>query len=388
MKITAVKTHLCKEAHRNLIFVVVETDDGLFGVGEAYSVGPDNAVACVVEHFEPWLVGEDPRNIEGLWHKLCNFSRFPGGFIMMSAISGIDIALWDLSGKMAGIPVWQLLGGKCRERVRTYGHVHGDSPEALADNARRLVDRYGFDAVKCFPFSPGGNYWKSENGILPPRRIALREAERRMTSLRKELGDDIDIAVDMHAALYNPSDAADAVRMLEQFDPLFVEEPLRPDSLDALVSLRRSVHAPLATGEMLYTKWSFHDLLARDAADIVQPDICIAGGMTETRKIAVLAETFGAHVAPHNPMGPVATAANVHLCAAIPNALILEYIPDDTSERTDIVNEPLRFSNGWLEIPDSPGLGIELDIDGVSKHPPQEWHRTFRYRNDGASSHI
>jgi len=192
----------------------------------------------------------------------------------------------------------------------------------------------------------------------------------------------------LHATLFNESDAVSAVRMLEQFEPLFVEEPLRPENIESMAALKQKVHVPVATGEMLYSKWSFRDLLAGNAADIIQPDVCIAGGLTETKKISVLAETDGAYLAPHNPMGPVATAANVHLCATIPNMLILEYIPDDTPERTDIVNEPMHFSKGYLEIPDTPGLGLELDFDGLAQHPPHDWHRTFWYYSDGLPAYI
>ena len=269
MKITSVKTYLSKEMHRNFIFIEIETDDGLSGVGEAYSVGPDKAIVAAVEHFEPWLVGEDPRDIAGLWHKLYNFSRFPGGFIIMSAISGIDIALHDLAGKIAGVPVWQLLGGRCRDRVRAYGHVHGDTPDALADNGIWLVEKYGFTAVKCFPFSIGGNYWDGPENVMPPKHVIMNEARNRMSALRDALTGKVDIAVDFHATLFNEADAFEAVNILEPYDPLFIEEPLRPENNDALASLKKRMSVPLATGEMLYSKWQFNDLLRLRAADII-----------------------------------------------------------------------------------------------------------------------
>ncbi len=181
-----------------------------------------------------------------------------------------------------------------------------------------------------------------------------------MKAVRDALGPDVDIAADAHAALSNPFEAVELADALAPYRPLFLEEPLRPENRDALASVKRKTHVPIATGEMLYSKWEFRELLDREAADIVQPDICIAGGITELKKIAALAETFCVPLAPHNPMGPVATAANVHLSAAIANFFILEYLPDDTADRRDIVDEPVPFRDGWLDIPDKPGLGIEI----------------------------
>jgi len=387
MKITKCAAFLSREKHRNLIFIEVETDGGMSGVGEAYSVGPDETVPVIVEHFESWLVGEDPRDRERLWLKMYNFSRFPGGLPVMSALSGIDMALWDLAGKIAGVPVWHLLGGRCRDRIRTYGHVHGDTPSELADNAKRLVDAYGFTALKCFPTAWRGNPW-GDGQSTPPWSTMLKTAGARMTALRKALGDDFDIAVDLHATIFNAARAFEMVRLLEPYRPLFVEEPVRQDNMDALSRLTKHASVPVATGEMLYTPWEFRTLLERKGAHIVQPDVCCAGGLTGMKKIAAVAESFHALLAPHNPMGPVATAANVHLAATVPNFLILEYIPDDTPERTDVVDAPPAFSDGFLEIPDTPGLGISLDRDGVRKHPPQTWHRPFRYFDDGLPAQI
>ncbi|MBT4485176.1 MAG: mandelate racemase/muconate lactonizing enzyme family protein, partial [Candidatus Latescibacteria bacterium] len=309
-------------------------------------------------------------------------------FIIMSALSAIDIALWDLSGKIAGIPVWQLLGGKCRDRIRTYGHAHGDTPDSLAENSVEKVKKYGFSAIKCFPLSSEGSYWGTEENILPQWSISLRNAEKRMLAIRDALGNDVDIAVDFHASIFNPANAIEAAEISKPIRPLFVEEPVRADNIDALAQVVQSVNVPIATGEMLYNKWQFRELLVKKAAHIVQPDVCIAGGLLECKKISAMAESFQVTVAPHNPMGPVATAANVHLCAAIPNMLILEYIPDDTPERCDIVDKPVKFSDGWLEIPDKPGLGIELNKEGLEKHPPEYWHRTFKYYPDGSAAWI
>jgi len=381
MKITGITTYMSKEQHRNLVFIEVMTDEGLSGVGEAYSVGPEQAIVSAVQYFESWLVGMDPRNIEGIWQKLYRFSRFPGGFVLMSAMSGIDIALWDLAGKCAGLPVWRLLGGTCRDRIRTYGHAGGTTLPEIAENAEQVISKYGYSAVKCFPVPVEQDY-------MPSWSVVMRETPKRMSTVRDVVGHDVDVAADLHAVISNSARAVELVEALKPYHPLFIEEPLRPENIEGLAQLVRKVNVPIATGEMFYDKWSFRELLVRQAVHIIQPDVCIAGGITEMKKIATLAESFHVDVSPHNPMGPIATAANVHLCATMPNFLILEYIPDDTGERCDIIDEPMAFSGGYLDIPGKPGLGVELRKEGLEKHPPVTWHRPFRYYQDGSATHI
>ena len=381
MKISAVNTYMSKEQHRNLVFVEIVADNGLTGVGEAYSVGPEDALVSTIHYFGSWLEGKDPRNIEGIWQELYNFSRFPGGIILMSAISGIDMALWDLAGKSAGLPVWALLGGKCRERIRAYTHVYGTTPDELEENTRNVISTYGVTAVKCFPLVTDGD-------TVPPWSKTIRTVPERMEAVRAGAGEDVDIAVDAHAVLSSVPRALELTDAVREYRPFFLEEPLRPENLDDLALVARTANIPVATGEMLYGKWQFRELLTRRAAHIIQPDICITGGILETKKIAVLAESFHIDVAPHNPMGPIATAANVHLCATIPNFLILEYTPDDTDERLDIIDEPVKVTGGYFEIPDKPGLGVELRKDGLEKHPPVPWHRPFRFHQDGSAAFI
>lgn len=376
MKITQIETFLVRPDSRNYVFVRVQTDEGIYGVGEAYSVGPDDAVVAVIKDFEEWLIGRDPREIEFLWQLMYNASRFPGGVITNAAISGIEHALWDIKGKALGVPVYELLGGKCREHISVYVHAHGETPEALAENAAERLQRYGCTAVKVGPQPPGSERL--------PNAAVVRGAAARLEALRRALGDDIDIGVDAHAKIFEPVRALQMAQAIKPYDPFFFEEPLRPENIDALAALRRQVDVPIATGEMLYTKYEFRDLLVRGAADIVQPDICCAGGLLELKKIAAMAESFYATIAPHNPVGPVATAVNVQLAACTPNFLILEYLPDDAPGRRNLVDEPMKLVDGHLEIPTRPGLGIDLNVEAFDAFPFKRWHRAFPLRADGA----
>lgn len=379
MKITKIDTYLVNLGHRNIPYVKVHTDEDIYGVGEAYSCGPDKATVEVIHDFEEWLLGRDPRDIEGLWQLMYAGSRFPGGSVVNAAISGIEHALWDIAGKAANLPVYRLLGGKCRERVRVYQSPRGNSPQELADNAVRLIEKYGYTAIKMSPL-PG-------NWHTLPWNQALRETEARVAAVRDAVGPDIDIGLDPHARLFEVSRAMELCQVVAPYRPMFVEEPLRPENYEALAKLSRSVEVPLATGEMLYTRYEFRDLIATQAVNIIQPDICLMGGIWEMKKVAAMAEASYMTVAPHNPCGPVATAVNVHFAASTANFLILEYHADDESPRRDLVDEPIKLVDGYLELPDKPGLGIDLNMDTVERYPFRSWHRPFPIRPDGSLSY-
>ncbi|MCL5026113.1 MAG: galactonate dehydratase [Chloroflexi bacterium] len=376
MKITDIQTFVVHIGWRNYLFVKVNTDEGISGIGEAYPVGPDKATVEAIDYFEEWLRDKDPRDIEGLWQLMYNGSRFPGGSILNAAISGIEHALFDIAGKAYGIPLYQLLGGKCRNKIRVYQAPHGDTPEELAEDALRLIDRYGFTALKIGPHPPGQESM--------PWNAVVRGAAARMEAVRKAVGDDIDIACDPHAKIFEPSRAIDMANALKPYRPLFVEELTRPETVDALIKVRAHTEVPLATGEMLYTKFEFKDLLVTGAADIVQPDICLCGGIQETKKIASMAEAFYVDLAPHNPLGPVATAVNVHLAATCPNFIILEYTADDVPGRKEFLKEPVKLKDGYLEIPDKPGLGVELNEEAFARYPSVYWRRPIPIRPDGS----
>ena len=379
MKIAGIDSYLVSMGRRNLCFVKVKTEDGAFGIGEAYSVGPDLATVNTIDYFADWIKGMDPMDIEGIWQALYVGSRFPGGSVVNSAISGIDQALWDLKGRVLNTPVYQLLGGKCRDRIQVYQNPGGRTPEETAENALRLKE-VGFSAIKTNPL-PHGHYEMTWPQVL-------RQVDRKMAVLREALGDDMEIALDPHAQLLEPVKALDLCNTVAPYHPMFVEEPLRPENVDAMAAVRAKSPVPIATGEMLYTKWEFRDLLKVRAADIIQPDVCCCGGLTELKKIAALAEAEYVSIAPHNPMGPLATAVNAQFDATATTFLIQEYHLDTESPRRDLVQEPLEMVDGYLVLPDKPGLGIDLNEDYYEKHPYKPWRRGFPIKPDGAMALI
>jgi galactonate dehydratase len=376
VKIERIETFLANIGSRNLCFVKVRTDDGLHGIGEAYSVGPDRATEAAIHDFEEWLIGQDPLRIEHLWALMYNGTRFPPGPTILAALSGIEHALWDIKGKALGVPVYQLLGGAVRERVRVYQNPGGGSPAELAERAIACIERYGYTALKISPHPPGAEKM--------PWNAVVRAAAERMKAVRDAVGPDIDIGLDPHARIFEPVRALQMARAVAEYNPYFFEEPIRPENIDALASFKRQCPIPVATGECLYTKFEFRDLIVREAADIIQPDICLMGGILEMKKVAAIAEASYVVVAPHNPMGPVATAVNVHFAASTPNFVVLEYNPDDRPPRRDLVQEPLVVKNGYIELPAKPGLGIELNEEAFRKYPFRSWRRTSPIRPDGS----
>ena len=296
-----------------------------------------------------------------------------------AAISGIEHALWDIKGKAFDVPVYQLVGGKCRERVRVYQSARGDTPEALADHAAMLVDTYGYTALKIFPFPSGERLWHDMGTAA-----WLKGVEARVQAVREAVGDDVDIGLDAHAQAFEPAKALALCRVLEPYRPLFLEEPLRPENRAAMGYLRAHSPVPIATGEQLYTKFEFRDLLSNQGADIIQPDVAVVGGLWEMKKIAAIAESEYVTVAPHNPCGPVATAVNVHFCLSTHNFSVLEYTPDDVPARRALVDEPIQVEDGFLLPPTRPGLGLDLNLDACATQVYKSWRRPFLWRVDGS----
>jgi len=380
MKITRIETLPIPMGYRDFIACRVFTDEGLTGIGEPYPVGPNDAVAAVIADFATWLVGRDPRDITGIWQHLYAHTRFPGGSVVNAAISGIEHALWDISGKAAGVPVYRLLGGKCRDRIRVYQGIGGATPEACAEDALRAIARHGYTAIKMSPLPP------ASEGL--PWNAVIRGAVARMAAVRDAVGPDVEIGLDPHARIFEPVRAHQLAEALAPLNPFFLEEPLRPENIDALAEFRAHSPVPVATGEMLYTAFGFRELLEKRGADIIQPDVCICGGLLEMKKIAALAEAHYVTVAPHNPTGPIATAVNAHFAMTTHNFLILEYVPDDDGPRANVLTRPVEIRDGYLHLTDAPGLGIELNEDALPHRPVRNWRRTPAWRPDGAADFI
>jgi galactonate dehydratase len=380
MKITEIKTYLPSMGGRNRGLIKVETDEGIYGWGEAYSLGPDLSVKPIVDYVATWFVGEDPRRIEYLMMKTFQQFRFPPGGTGLAAISGIEHALWDISGKAAGLPVYMLLGGHVRDRVRVYQGIGGATGKAAAESAHRLNDQWGFTAFKLspYPLDPDASRW----GRL------CSAAAKYFEELRNNTPDDWEFAFDPHAKIFEPIRALQLANALAPYDPFFYEEPLRPEYIPAWARLRQQMQVPLATGECLYTRFEFLDLIAAEGADIIQPDICVCGGLLEMRKIAAIAEAHYITIAPHNPMSSVATAVNVHFAAATHNFKILEYVNPSGTPWANWVDEPYLPKDGYLELRDRPGLGIDVDEKAITDHSFTHWQRTAPVRPDGSTGYI
>ncbi len=368
MKITDIKTLVVNAEVRNWIFVKVETSEpGLYGWGESTLEWKTRAVVGAIEDMKPLLVGKDPRNVVQLAEIMNKHSFWKLGIIGKTAISGIDIALWDIRGKWLNVPVWQLLGGKVRNCVRTYAHLgmgNADavyssfSAETVAEKAHKVIEA-GYDAVKVV-FIPYINYTASVSQI--------RNVERMMADLRETLGWDVDIMVDFHGRPGSASAALQFIRALEPFSPMFVEEVIQPGEVRALKEISRKVDCPLATGERLVSFAEYEPYFHERVIDIAQPDLCHCGGFTEAVRIAAAASVAGIGIAPHNPLGPVAGVAAIHYDIATPNFIIQEKM-DAVPWFYEIVEGQPICANGYTSIPEKPGLGIDVNEKLAAAHP-------------------
>lgn len=366
MKITAIHPLVVNARMRNWIFVKVETDAGLVGWGEASLEWKTRAVAGAISDLEPFVRGQDPRRIEHLGQIMYRQPFFRGGIVTMSAISGIEQACWDILGKSLGVPVSQLLGGTVRDRVRMYDHLGGgemqalyvdDVAENMAQRARESVAA-GYTAVKVLAVP--------RTALIDGPRVITRAA-RTMAAIREAVGDQVDIMVDFHGRT-SPAMGIAVAEALVPYRPLFIEEPALPENPDGLALVARAVKIPVATGERLVTRFEFRELLQKGACAIIQPDLCHCGGLWEARKIAAMAETYYVAVAPHNPLGPIATAACIHFALVTPNFLIQEAIRADVPWRDAVVTPP-RIVDGHALPYVGPGLGIEVNEAEAARHP-------------------
>lgn len=363
MKITDIRTFNVDCFRTNWVFVKVYTDEGLTGVGEATLEYKEKALEGAVEHLKEALIGQNPLNIEKIYHDSYRDAYWRGGAVLMSALSAVETALWDILGKSLGVPVYQLLGGKVNDRVRIYvnGWFAGaKEPEEFAEKARIAVQR-GVTAMKWDPF--GKSYLEISNADLD-------KALRCIAAVRDAVGPGVDLLIEGHGR-FNVTTGITIAKELEAFKPMWFEEPTPPDSLEALKAVRDKSPVPIAAGERLYTLRSYRELFESRAADYIQPDVSHAGGIMELKKIAAAAESYYIPFAPHNPSGPVANAATLQIAACCPNFSILEIMYSDVDWRKDVTNEQLHYENGYMDIPDRPGLGIEINEEACLAHPYQ-----------------
>ena len=354
MKITDVKTFPVFHGSRNYLFVKVETDEGLYGIGEFGITWKEQAGIGAIEHMKRHIIGLDPLNTEYIWQLLFRVDFFPGGRINAAAMSAIDIALWDIKGKALDQPVYMLLGGKMRDRIFCYTGIGGKTPEDYARGAKERV-------------AEGWKYLRmsvdDRDGILEPR-TAVRDSVAHFAAAREAVGPEIEICIDVHTRL-DPPDAIRLGRELEQYDPFFIEDPLRCENPQSYRHLRNHISCPLAVGEHYATKWEFRQMIEEELMDYARIDLCIVGGLTEARKVTGWCETHYIKIVPHNPLGPVSAAACAHLDIASDNFAVQEGGLVGRPVMEDLFPVQLPYEAGCLLPPESPGLGIEFNEEAA-----------------------
>ena len=378
IRITKLETCLVKP---RWLFLKMHTDAGLTGLGEPIVEGRAKTCAEAVREMEPYLIGKDPRHVQHHWQALYRHAFYRGGPVMMSAIAGVNQALWDIKGKFHGVPIYELLGGKVRDRVQVYAGISGDTPEEVAAQAQLRKDE-GLNAVKMGAVETV-HYMDTFQHI--------DEAVARVAAARAQVGKDFSIAVDFHGKVHKPM-AKMLIRELEPYHLMFVEEPILPMHNESLLDLKRSTSIPIATGERMYSRWDFKAILAEGSVDIIQPDVSHAGGISEVLRIAAMAESYDVALAPHCPLGPIALASCIQVDAVAYNALIQEQslgIHYNTSaDLLDYLADPsvFHYENGFVILPTAPGLGIELNeekIRAASDHRLR-WRNPSTRREDGS----
>lgn len=350
----------------DLHYVHVITDDGLVGLGQSACWAYPQAVEAVIERFRPVLIGQDPTNIEQIWNRLYRMGPFRGS-VLSSAVAAIDIALWDLKGQRLRVPVWDLLGGQTRSKVRLYLLTGGKSPDELLKNVA-AAQQAGFTAVKFNPLPP--DYFDLSHARVISATVDL------VAAVREVLDDEVDILLELNRRL-TPLQALPLLDALVPFHPLFVEDPIQIDSISSQAALARRARLPIAIGERLNTIWEFRELLEQGGAQYVRPDVGLAGGLSQTRKIAAIAESYHAAVVTHNALGPVLTAASIHLDIAIPNFVVQEYADVDERMPEGLFVSDVHREGGYIAAPEAAGIGVRLDL---SKAVPIEYIGSFIYQ--------
>lgn len=373
MRITSIETFAVWGGARNFLFVVLDTDAGISGVGESGLTGRELAVEGAVQHLAPLLLGQDAGRIEHLWQMMARGAFFPALGPAAAALSAIDIALWDIRGKALGVPVYDLLGGRSRDRVVCYPHCNEVGVEPLVESARRVCAE-GWKFVR-WGLPPEGD-------VLEPRR-AIRTGVQQFEALRAALGDDVELCMDVHTRL-DPADAVTLLRAVEPYRPFFMEDPVRAEDMNALRRVRAQTAVPIAVGEQFHNKWQFRQVIEEDLTDYARVDLCLGGGITEAKKIAAMAEAHHIKLATHNPLGPVAAAACLHLNLACPNVGVQEQPQRPGAMLTDVAPVQIEWQDGYLVAPTRPGLGIEFDRAAAAAHPFRLTEPPHLRRADGS----
>jgi galactonate dehydratase len=371
IRITKLETLLVKP---RWLFLKVHADEGIVGLGEPVTEGRALTCAEAVKEIEPYLIGQDARRVVHHWQAIYRHAFYRGGPILTSALSGIDQALWDIKGKALGVPVYELLGGPTRDRIRVYAH-------ARTIDAVKTQKGQGFTAFKTGPYlsrrgADGTRGWA--RFVETPGFV--KKAADNFAMLREAVGPDADIGIDFHGAI-SPATAKLLIKAIEPYQPMFVEEPVNCQYVDAMADIARGTHLPIATGERIFTKWGFREILEKQAAVILQPDLCHAGGITECRLIAGMAEAHYASIAPHNPLGPISLAAGLQLAASIPNFMCQEQV----SLGEGYLKTPFVVKDGYIDLPLKPGLGIELDEVAMADKIGHDWTNPQTYDEEDGS---
>ena len=380
MKITSVKTFVCNAFRTNFVFVKIETSSGIHGWGEATLEYKENTVVAAIHDLENYLVGKDPFNIAAFFHDCYRDAYWRGGPVLMSALSGVEMALWDIKGKALNVPVYELLGGSVRDKIQVYCWIGGDRPDDTARAAKEKFEQ-GYKAIKMNG-TPEMDYIDSW--------AKVEAAVNRVAAIRDVLGKDFGIAVDFHGRVHQAM-ARVLMKELEPYHLMFIEEPVLIENIEAFAELRRHTSTPLATGERNFTRWGFKEILTRGVADIIQPDLCHAGGILEVRKIAAMAECFDVAVAPHCPLGPIAFAASLQLDYGTPNAVIQEQsLGIHYNQGADLLDyladkEVFDYRDGSVYRNNLPGLGIEVNEEFVKAAAARghEWKNPVWRTADG-----
>jgi len=387
MKITEIKTYPLAYEGRISLFIEVLTDNGLKGLGEVGVARMGKAVIAAIEHLEERLIGEDPWESEKLWQIMFRGNFFPPGVIYSSAISAIDIALWDLKGKSVNMPLYKLLGGPVRNKVVCYPHTQGSTTQELVDNSKRAVDE-GWKFVRWGQPETHGVFEEAElTGQMPGKLEpveSVRIATEQMALVREAVGEEIGLLLDVHTRL-DTAHVIDLCDRLKEFKPFFIEDPLRSESPHAYRNLSKHTSLPIAAGEQWSSKWLFRQVIEEDLINYARIDLCIVGGITEAKKITNWAETHYIDIVPHNPLGAVSAAACVSLCMASTNVGVQEMPRRPGTEGNDIFPVQISWEDGYAWCNDMPGLGIEFDSEAAEQYrttpggfPP------YLTRNDGA----